>query len=40
VGSIERISGLSTWIAAIAGSVILLALYSLITGNRHSHRHA
>ncbi|MET7746857.1 GlsB/YeaQ/YmgE family stress response membrane protein, partial [Streptomyces sp. NPDC005385] len=28
---------LSTWIAAIVGSLILLALYRVITGNR---RHA
>ncbi|KUN94410.1 hypothetical protein AQJ84_27450 [Streptomyces resistomycificus] len=40
VDSIDGFFDLSTWIAAIAGSVILLALYRLVTGNRHSHRHA
>lgn len=40
VDSIDGFFHLSTWIAAIAGSVILLALYRLVTGNRHSHRHA
>lgn len=40
VDSIDGFFDLSTWIAAIAGSVILLALYRLITGSRHSHRHA
>ncbi|MFF1304200.1 GlsB/YeaQ/YmgE family stress response membrane protein [Streptomyces sp. NPDC058307] len=40
VDSIDGFFELSTWIAAIAGSVILLALYRLVTGNRHSHRHA
>ena len=40
VDSIDGFFDLSTWVAAIAGSVILLALYRLITGNRRSHRHA
>ncbi|MFD7699979.1 GlsB/YeaQ/YmgE family stress response membrane protein [Streptomyces caelestis] len=40
VDSIDGFFDLSTWIAAIVGSVILLLLYRLITGNRHSHRHA
>ncbi|MER6186404.1 GlsB/YeaQ/YmgE family stress response membrane protein [Streptomyces sp. NPDC001652] len=41
VDSIDGFFDLSTWIAAIAGSVILLALYRLVTGSRrHSHRHA
>ncbi len=40
VDSIDGFFDLSTWIAAIVGSVILLMLYRLITGNRHSHRHA
>ncbi|MFF7260814.1 GlsB/YeaQ/YmgE family stress response membrane protein [Streptomyces sp. NPDC008159] len=40
VDSIDGFFDLSTWIAAIAGSVILLALYRLVTGNRHAHRHA
>ncbi|MDQ0937587.1 GlsB/YeaQ/YmgE family stress response membrane protein [Streptomyces turgidiscabies] len=40
VDSIDGFFDFSTWIAAIAGSVILLALYRLVTGNRHSHRHA
>ncbi|HBF85006.1 MULTISPECIES: GlsB/YeaQ/YmgE family stress response membrane protein [Streptomyces] len=34
VDSINGFFHLSTWIAAIVGSVILLALYRLITGNR------
>ncbi|MEV7541161.1 GlsB/YeaQ/YmgE family stress response membrane protein [Streptomyces sp. NPDC089915] len=40
VDSIDGFFDLSTWIAAIVGSVILLALYRLLTGNRRSHRHA
>ncbi|MFE9773596.1 GlsB/YeaQ/YmgE family stress response membrane protein [Streptomyces sp. NPDC005931] len=40
VDSIDGFFDLSTWVAAIIGSVILLLLYRLITGNRHSHRHA
>lgn len=40
VDSIDGFFDLSTWIAAIAGSFILLALYRLVTGNRRSHRHA
>ncbi|KPH97058.1 Transglycosylase-associated protein [Actinobacteria bacterium OV450] len=40
VDSIDGFFDLSTWIAAIIGSVILLALYRLAVGGRHSHRHA
>ncbi|MFJ9907529.1 GlsB/YeaQ/YmgE family stress response membrane protein [Streptomyces sp. NPDC101152] len=40
VDSIDGFFHLSTWIAAIVGSLILLALYRVVTGNRHSHRHA
>ncbi|MCX5309056.1 GlsB/YeaQ/YmgE family stress response membrane protein [Streptomyces sp. NBC_00160] len=40
VDSIDGFFDLSTWIAAIIGSVILLALYRLAIGSRHSHRHA
>ncbi|MFF8271371.1 GlsB/YeaQ/YmgE family stress response membrane protein [Streptomyces sp. NPDC016562] len=41
VDSIDGFFDLSTWIAAIVGSVILLALYRLFTGNkRHHHSHA
>ncbi|MFE2547524.1 GlsB/YeaQ/YmgE family stress response membrane protein [Streptomyces sp. NPDC059355] len=40
VDSIDGFFDLSTWIAAVIGSVILLALYRLVTGNRRSHRHA
>ncbi|WP_327176441.1 GlsB/YeaQ/YmgE family stress response membrane protein [Streptomyces sp. NBC_01335] len=40
VDSIDGFFDLSTWIAAIAGSAILLVLYRMVTGNRHSHRHA
>ncbi|KIF04637.1 membrane protein [Streptomyces sp. RSD-27] len=40
VDSIDGFFDLSTWVAAIVGSVILLALYRLLTANRHSHRHA
>ncbi|MGW3560997.1 GlsB/YeaQ/YmgE family stress response membrane protein, partial [Streptomyces sp. NPDC000963] len=35
--SVDGFFEISTWIAAIIGSVILLALYRLVTGNR---RHA
>ncbi|MFE1479010.1 GlsB/YeaQ/YmgE family stress response membrane protein [Streptomyces cyaneofuscatus] len=37
IDSIDGFFEISTWIAAIVGSMILLALYRLITGNR---RHA
>ncbi|MET9724591.1 GlsB/YeaQ/YmgE family stress response membrane protein [Streptomyces zaomyceticus] len=40
VDSIDGFFDLSTWIAAIIGSVILLVVYRLITGNKRSHRHA
>ncbi|WP_369780047.1 GlsB/YeaQ/YmgE family stress response membrane protein [Streptomyces sp. R33] len=41
VDSIDGFFDLSTWIAAIIGSVILLALYRLVIGNkRHHHSHA
>ncbi|MDT9682908.1 GlsB/YeaQ/YmgE family stress response membrane protein [Streptomyces sp. TRM76323] len=40
VDSIDGFFDLSTWIAAIVGSVILLALYRLVTGADRSHRHA
>lgn len=40
VDSIDGFFDLSTWIAAIIGSVILLALYRLDTGNRRTHGHA
>ncbi|WP_105969144.1 GlsB/YeaQ/YmgE family stress response membrane protein [Streptomyces geranii] len=40
VDSIDGFFDLSTWIAAIAGSLVLLLLYRLVTGNRHSRRHA
>ncbi|GGT44501.1 GlsB/YeaQ/YmgE family stress response membrane protein [Streptomyces pristinaespiralis] len=39
VDSIDGFFDLSTWIAAIVGSLILLALYRLFTGSRRSHRH-
>ncbi|MFF0277829.1 GlsB/YeaQ/YmgE family stress response membrane protein [Streptomyces sp. NPDC004330] len=40
VDSIDGFFDLSTWIAAIIGSVILLGLYRILTGNKHHHRHA
>ena len=40
VDSIDGFFDLSTWIAAIVGSLILLVVYRLVTGNRRSHRHA
>ncbi|MEU2181491.1 GlsB/YeaQ/YmgE family stress response membrane protein [Streptomyces thermolilacinus] len=40
VDSIDGFFDLSTWIAAIAGSVILLALYRLFTGADRPRRHA
>ncbi|MGW7463734.1 GlsB/YeaQ/YmgE family stress response membrane protein [Streptomyces xantholiticus] len=39
VDSIDGFFDLSTWIAAIVGSLILLALYRLFTASRRSHRH-
>ncbi|MET8080304.1 GlsB/YeaQ/YmgE family stress response membrane protein [Streptomyces canus] len=40
VDSIDGFFDLSTWVAAIVGSLILLVLYRVVTGNRRSHRHA
>ncbi|NYV78805.1 GlsB/YeaQ/YmgE family stress response membrane protein [Streptomyces sp. UH6] len=40
VDSIDGFFDLSTWVAAIIGSVILLLIYRAVTGNRSSHRHA
>ncbi|MFJ9251074.1 GlsB/YeaQ/YmgE family stress response membrane protein [Streptomyces sp. NPDC101776] len=40
VDSIDGFFDLSTWIAAIVGSLVLLIVYRVVTGNRHSHRHA
>ncbi|CAM5641399.1 GlsB/YeaQ/YmgE family stress response membrane protein [Streptomyces aurantiogriseus] len=37
VDSIDGFFDLSTWIAAIVGSLILLVLYRAVAGNRHSH---
>ncbi|MFD3328084.1 GlsB/YeaQ/YmgE family stress response membrane protein [Streptomyces sp. NPDC058701] len=37
VDSIDGFFDLSTWIAAIIGSVILLVIYRVVTGNRRSH---
>ncbi|WP_438318593.1 GlsB/YeaQ/YmgE family stress response membrane protein [Streptomyces sp. HUAS TT3] len=39
VESVDGFFELSTWITAIIGSVIVLALHRAVTGNRHSHRH-
>ncbi|WP_328405013.1 GlsB/YeaQ/YmgE family stress response membrane protein [Streptomyces sp. NBC_00390] len=39
VDSIDGFFDLSTWVAAIVGSLILLALYRLFAGSRRSHRH-
>lgn len=39
VDSIDGFFDLSTWIAAIVGSVILLVLYRLFTGRRHGRGH-
>ncbi|MEU9359517.1 GlsB/YeaQ/YmgE family stress response membrane protein [Streptomyces sp. NPDC048301] len=36
VDSIDGFFDLSTWIAAIVGSMILLLLYRVFTGNRHA----
>ncbi|WP_030720800.1 GlsB/YeaQ/YmgE family stress response membrane protein [Streptomyces sp. NRRL F-2580] len=40
VDSIDGFFDLSTWIAAIIGSVILLVVYRLVTGNKRNHRRA
>ncbi|MBG0850619.1 GlsB/YeaQ/YmgE family stress response membrane protein [Streptomyces spinoverrucosus] len=40
VDSIDGFFDLSTWVAAIVGSLILLLLYRAVTGGRRSHRHA
>ncbi|MDT0436474.1 MULTISPECIES: GlsB/YeaQ/YmgE family stress response membrane protein [Streptomyces] len=37
VDSIDGFFNLSTWVAAIVGSLILLILYRVLTGNRRSH---
>ncbi|MFC9293840.1 GlsB/YeaQ/YmgE family stress response membrane protein [Streptomyces sp. NPDC057011] len=39
VDSIDGFFDLSTWIAAIVGSVILLSFYRLAIGGGRSHRH-
>ncbi|GAA2097687.1 GlsB/YeaQ/YmgE family stress response membrane protein [Kitasatospora saccharophila] len=36
VDSIDGFFDLSTWIAAIVGSLILLVVYRLVAGSRHS----
>ncbi|MEU8709060.1 GlsB/YeaQ/YmgE family stress response membrane protein [Streptomyces sp. NPDC048565] len=38
VDSIDGFFDISTWIAAIVGSLILLVLYRALTGNRRSRR--
>ncbi|MCP9960108.1 MULTISPECIES: GlsB/YeaQ/YmgE family stress response membrane protein [Streptomyces] len=40
VDSIDGFFDLSTWIAAIIGSVILLAVYRMVTGSHRTRRHA
>ncbi|MET9504370.1 GlsB/YeaQ/YmgE family stress response membrane protein [Streptomyces sp. NPDC006259] len=40
VDSIDGFFDLSTWVAAIVGSLILLVLYRAVTGNKRTHRHA
>ncbi|RAJ46802.1 putative membrane protein YeaQ/YmgE (transglycosylase-associated protein family) [Kitasatospora sp. SolWspMP-SS2h] len=40
VDSIDGFFDISTWVAAIAGSVILLIVYRMVTGNKHHHSHA
>ncbi|MEU9255419.1 GlsB/YeaQ/YmgE family stress response membrane protein [Streptomyces sp. NPDC048270] len=40
VDSIDGFFDVSTWIAAIFGSVTLLVIYRLVTGNKRDHRHA
>ncbi|MBV7694676.1 GlsB/YeaQ/YmgE family stress response membrane protein [Streptomyces sp. TRM70350] len=40
IDSIGGFFDLSTWVAAIVGSLILLLLYRAFTGGRRSHRHA
>ncbi|MFE5794285.1 GlsB/YeaQ/YmgE family stress response membrane protein [Streptomyces sp. NPDC056503] len=37
VDSIDGFFDLSTWIAAVVGSMILLGLHRLVTGGRHRH---
>ncbi|MFB7864582.1 MULTISPECIES: GlsB/YeaQ/YmgE family stress response membrane protein [unclassified Streptomyces] len=37
VDSIDGFFELSTWVAAIVGSLILLAGYRLVSGSRHRH---
>ncbi|MFF2774216.1 GlsB/YeaQ/YmgE family stress response membrane protein [Streptomyces sp. NPDC058052] len=37
VDSLDGFFDLSTWIAAIVGSMILLGLYRLFAGGRHRH---
>ncbi|MEU0988280.1 GlsB/YeaQ/YmgE family stress response membrane protein [Streptomyces sp. NPDC005953] len=40
VDSIDGFFDLSTWIAAIIGSIILLAVYRMVSGNSRSRRRA
>ncbi|MFG3498940.1 GlsB/YeaQ/YmgE family stress response membrane protein [Streptomyces sp. NPDC047928] len=37
VDSVDGFFELSTWVAAIVGSLILLGIYRLFTRNRHRH---
>ncbi|MFG3345813.1 GlsB/YeaQ/YmgE family stress response membrane protein [Streptomyces sp. NPDC048018] len=37
VDSIDGFFELSTWVAAIVGSLILLAAYRMVAGSRHRH---
>ncbi|MER8038489.1 GlsB/YeaQ/YmgE family stress response membrane protein [Streptomyces hydrogenans] len=37
VDSIDGFFDLSTWVAAVIGSMIILGLYRLVAGGRHRH---
>jgi uncharacterized membrane protein YeaQ/YmgE (transglycosylase-associated protein family) len=38
LGSVDRFFDLSTWLCAIGGSLVLLAIYRVVVGNRSSGR--
>ncbi len=38
IGDLDEFFDIGTWLIAIAGSLLLLAIYRMIVGNRTTHR--
>lgn len=38
IGDLDEFFDIGTWLIAIAGSLLLLAIYRMIVGNRPTHR--